>query len=361
MELSVAAGVVTLGHLALHGCSAPASKDSGASMAATTPASESNAATLAYLPTADDGLAGVEFFALDTVCTIKAYATNGLLESLYERCVYFEQHLSRHLEDSDVSRINAANGKPVEVAAETADVIAQALLYSEESGGLFDITVGTALELWDFRKGIVPNAEELAEAVKHIGWQGVTVKGNTVTLLDPKTKIDLGGIAKGYIADDLARMLREAGCEGALVNLGGNVYALGAKANGSEWNIGLQDPNDERGAIIGKMKARDASVVTSGLYERNFEHDGVLYYHILDPLTGYPAKTDIVSVSVYSKKSVDGDAYATTLFLMGADKALKLLGSKDALEGLVVDETGAIHPSTGFEWERLDAPEGGKE
>ena len=351
LELSVAAGVVAAGQLALHGCSAPANEDSGTPMAATAPSSESNEATLAYLPTADDGLAGVEFFALDTVCTIKAYASNDLLERLYKRCVYFEEHLSRHLENSDVSRINAANGEPVEVATETADVIAQALLYSEESGGLFDITVGTALELWDFEQGIVPSEEELAEAVKHIGWQGVTVEGNTVTLLDPRTRIDLGGIAKGYIADDLARMLREAGCEGALVNLGGNVYALGTKADGSEWNIGLQDPNDARGAVIGKMKARDASVVTSGLYERNFERDGVLYYHILDPLTGYPAKTDVVSVSVYSKKSVDGDAYATALFLMGADKAMKFLDSKDTIEGLVVDEAGTIRPTAGFEWE----------
>lgn len=306
-----------------------------------------------YLPTESDGMEGVRFFAFDTLCTIKAYTTSNVLEQAYNQCIYFDEHLSRQREGSDIYRINAAAGAPVEVAPETAEVITASLEYCKASDGLFDITIGAACELWDFKEGIVPDPAALEEAITHIDWQCVQVEGNTVQLTDPAAKLDLGGVAKGYIADALAATLRNADCTGALINLGGNVYALGTKANGLPWNVGLQDPNNSTGNVFGKVEAQDASVVTSGLYERNFEHNGTFYYHILDPKTGYPAQTDLVASTIYSDKSIDGDAYATILFLQGAEKALETLEAHSMLEGLLVSSSGTTQATQGFVWEEL--------
>ena len=150
--------------------------------------------------------------------------------------------------------------------------------------------------------------------------------------------IDLGGIAKGYIADDLVRMLREGGGSQASLSLGGNVYVVGQSYDGDPWNVGVQDPNGADNDVIATVEATDASVVTSGLYERGFEQDGVLDYHILDPKTGYPVETDLASASIKSERSLDGDAYSTILFLMGRDAALGLLNADDRFSGILVDK-----------------------
>ena len=294
------------------------------------------------------------FFAFDTIVTLECYCSPELMDRVVERCGYFEQRLSRTLEGSDVWNINHAGGVPVEVAPETAGLISRSLEYCERSGGLLDITIGAVSGLWDFKEGIRPDDAAIAEAVKHVDYRKVHVDGNTVRLDDPAAAIDLGGTAKGYIADDLARMLREGGCESGLINLGGNVYALGKKPDGSDWNVGVQDPNGTtRQSIIAKLPCADTSVVTSGLYERQFTQDGTLYYHILDPRTGYPVETDLASSSVACPSSLDGDAYATWLFLLGHDKALELVESTPGMEALLVDADGVITMSSGAAFERL--------
>ena len=249
--------------------------------------------------------------------------------------------------------INHADGKAVEVADETAELIAKSLEYCERSGGLFDITIGSVSSLWDFVEGVKPADAEIEEAIKHIDYTGVRVEGRHVWLDDPKAMIDLGGTAKGYIADDLERLFREGGCTSGIINLGGNAYALGHKPDGSEWGVGVQDPNGTESQVIAKIMGSDLSVVTSGLYERQFEYDGTSYYHILDPKTGYPVKTDLKSSSVASASSLDGDAYATWMFLLGRDKALELLEKTDGLEGLVVDENDGISMTSGAKFKLL--------
>lgn len=307
--------------------------------------------------TADDGadsaayeVQSLTLFLFDTVIQISALCAPELMDRLSERCQFFEDRFSRTKEGSDIWNINQAHGAPVEVSEETARCIEASLAYSETSDGLFDISIGAVSSLWDFVEGIKPDDDAIKEAVKHVDYRTISVDGTTVTLADPDAMLDLGGIAKGFITDDLVSMLREAGCKSAMLSLGGNVYVLGESFRGDDWNVGVQDPNGTANDVIASIPARDKSLVTSGLYERSFTIDDVLYYHILDPRTGYPAKTDLASASIVSDSSTDGDAYSTTLFLMGHDKAMDLLNSDERFSGLLIDmnDTATASNGSGF-------------
>ena len=289
-------------------------------------------------------------FLFDTVIQISALCAPELMDRISERCRFFEDRFSRTKESSDIWNINQAHGAPVEVSEETARCIEASLAYSEASGGLFDISIGAVSSLWDFVEGIKPDDDAIKEAVKHVDYRTISVDGTTVTLSDPDAMLDLGGIAKGFITDDLVSMLREAGCKSAMLSLGGNVYVLGESFRGDDWNVGVQDPNGTANDVIASIPARDKSLVTSGLYERSFTVGDVLYYHILDPRTGYPVKTDLASASIVSDSSTDGDAYSTTLFLMGHDKAMDLLNSDERFSGLLVDmnDTATASDGSGF-------------
>ena len=289
----------------------------------------------------------VTLFVFDTVVSLKAYCSQELMDQAAERCEYFEQHFSRTVEGSDVWNINHAAGAPVEVAQETAELISKSLEYCKKSDGLLDITIGAVSTLWDFVEGVKPEDSAIKAALPHIDYTGVKVEGTTVTLADPEAKIDLGGTAKGYIADDLKRLFTEGGCSSGIINLGGNALVFGGKPDGSEWTVGIQDPNGAAEEVIASIKGTDLSAVTSGLYERQFVQDGVTYYHILDPKTGYPVETDLVSTSVVSEQSLDGDAYATIMFLKGRSAALELLEGTEGLEGLVVGSDGSIETTSG--------------
>ncbi|WP_350454868.1 FAD:protein FMN transferase [Slackia heliotrinireducens] len=304
------------------------------------------------LESEDDELQSVEFFAFDTVIIIKAATTMEVMSKLQDRCTFFENTLSRTIEGSDVGRINAAGGEPVTVEPTTADLISKALVYCDESEGRFDITIGAATSLWDFKEGIVPDPDELAEAVTHIDYTQVMVDGTTVTLADPKGKIDLGGIAKGYIADDLVNLLLDEGCESAFVNLGGNVKTLGCKPDGSPWNVGIQDPADSSN-VLAKIASENTSVVTSGLYERVFEKDGRRYWHILDPKTGYPVETDVMGATIVSEASIDGDGFTKPLFMMNHEDALAFIEERQPLQGLLVLDDGTILQTENSQMELL--------
>lgn len=290
------------------------------------------------------------FFCFDTLCCVSGIASKQALQQAVDRCLFFEQTLSARREDSDVWRINTANGGKVRVQPETADLIRKSLHYSEVSGGLFDITIGTVSLLWDFHEGVVPADADITAALAHIGYRGVMVEGDTVQLADPLARIDLGGIAKGYIADDLARLLAEAGEESACINLGGNVKVIGSKADGNPWTIGVRDAQAGSSKIVATVSSTGGSLVTSGLYERRFERGGRSYWHILDPRTGYPAESAIVSASVYAQESLDGDGLTKPLFMLGEEEALAFLEDQGA-QGLLLDAGGgmATTPDSPFE------------
>ena len=285
-------------------------------------------------------------------------AAKALIHEAFLRCADYEALLSKTIPDSDVGRINAAHGAPVQCAPETIELLRKALDYAALSDGAFDVTIGAVQELWDFHaeetgnEPALPDEDALRSALPTVGYRGVFIDeaAGTVQLADPDAKIDLGGIAKGWIADRLCDFLRERGAASALVSLGGNVAVVGSKPSGEPFRIGVEKPFSDRAEILGLVDLTDGTLVTSGTYERSFEIDGVRYHHILDPATGYPAVTDVVSVTVLSGagKSGDCDALATICLLLGSEKGLDLIGSLDGYEALFVLEDGGQVSTSGF-------------
>lgn len=282
-----------------------------------------------------DTHAEIRFAAFDTGVRIRVYGATDTctpaLEQAYADCRRYEQLFSRTIPDSDISRINAARGAWVEVNADTAELIERALAYCAASYGVFDITIGTASRLWNLKEGVIPPAEALAEAVQHVDWRGVQVNrsGNAtrVRLDDPAAMIDLGGIAKGWIADALGHMLERAGVCACVIDLGGNVLIRGSKPDGSPWKVGLPRPAQGHAgsALAGTIELEGGSIVTSGIYERVCVHDGVLYHHVLSPHTSMPIETEYPAVSVVCERSIDAEGYSTTLLALGAKRGRELM------------------------------------
>lgn len=291
-------------------------------------------------------------FYFDTIITVTLYdnAKTDELEHCFQLANTYEQYFSAKRPDSDISRINQAGGKPVHVHDETKELIEKGLSYSALSSGTFDITIGKLTKLWDFQTDApaLPDAKQIANAVKSIGYEQVQVRANEVSLLNPDIEIDLGGIAKGYIADKMKEYLVSEGITSGMINLGGNVLVIGEKQNGDAYTIGLQKPFEQTGTAIASVKIKDQTVVTSGTYERYFEQDDVLYHHILDPKTGYPYQNGLDSVSVICKHSVDGDALSTTCFSLGLEKGMALIESLDDTEAVFITSDQKMHYSSGI-------------
>lgn len=283
----------------------------------------------------------------DTVISVEIWGTKDetILEHINEMCSRYEQLFSRTIDTSDASRINAAGSAPVEVADETAELIETGLYYSRLSGGKFDITIAPLSELWDIKNnpGNIPDAASIAEAKSHVNYENVILDGNTVTLTDPEAAIDLGGIAKGYIADKLKEYLESKGIEHGLINLGGNILAIGTKPDGNAFHIGIQKPFDEQNTAITDLDVDDQSVVSSGIYERYFKKDGKIYHHLLNPETGYPYENNLLQVSIISDRSVDGDALSTTCFALGLEEGSALIESLDGVRAIFVTDDYELH------------------
>ncbi len=271
------------------------------------------------------------------------------LVAVRDKAIDFEMALSRTRENSEVTRINNAQGQPVRVSGDTLDLIERSLAYCADSGGVFDITMGAVTPLWDFHTGVVPAQEDLKEALTHVDYRKIEVnrEAGTVCLADPAARLDLGGIAKGYIADALAQVLLDHGCDCAFVNLGGNVLTVGARPTGEPWRIGVRDPKAPD-KLIAVVRVTGKSVVTSGLYERFFEKDGVFYHHILSTHDGMPVETDVTGATIVSATSLDGDGYSTTLFALGVEKALEFVEAHKGLEAIVVDRQDRMHITSGL-------------
>jgi len=276
---------------------------------------------------------------LDTVCTITIYdvVDPALLTEALDLCAFYESLFSRTMEGSDVWRVNHAAGAPVAVDAATAELLRAGLAYGNLSGGMFDITIGRLCALWDFSGApAVPAPEKLAAARDTVDFRLATITDNTVQMIYAAAWLDLGGIAKGYIADMLAIFLKECGVASAVIDLGGNIVTVGLKPGGNLWRIGVEQPFSDRSELIGVLNTGEASIVTSGIYERQFTENGVLYHHILDPHTGLPVKSDIVSVTVVSESSTAGDAISTIIILLGSEKTAPLLAQVPGLMGAVM-------------------------
>ena len=279
-------------------------------------------------------------FYFDTVITITLYDSKDdkILNACFEYCKEFENLVSRTIETSEISMINHANGQPLEVSDTTIELLKKGIEFGELSNGAFDITIAPLIELWNIKKnpGNIPSESDITEALSHVDYKNIMIEGNTVTLIDPLAAIDLGGIAKGYMADQLKEYMLSEGVTSAIINLGGNVLTIGEKSVGSAFNIGIQKPFDKQNATITSVQVKDSSVVTSGSYERYFEVNDTIYHHILNTNNGYPCDNGLLSVKILSKESIDGDALSTACFALGFEEGQKLIESLEGIDAIFV-------------------------
>lgn len=294
-------------------------------------------------------------FLLNTFINIKIYDSGDttILDDAIAICKDHESRFSRTIETSEIYMLNhrSPDEQTFELSNETAGLLRTALHYCKVSDGAFDITVEPASSLWDFtaKDPVVPDKAVIETAIQKIGYENLLLEGNTLTFLSPDTSIDLGAIAKGYIADRIKDHLTASGVNSAVINLGGNVLCVGTKPDGSPFKIGLQKPFAEKSETFAVTAVNGMSVVTSGVYERHFEIDGRNYHHILDPQTGYPYDNGLISVTILSESSADGDGLSTTCFSLGLEKGLELLNSLDGVYGCFIDENDRIYYSEGME------------
>lgn len=292
-------------------------------------------------------------FYFNTVIAIQLNDTTD--ETLIDECFVlaetYEQYFSRTMTDSDIYKLNHANGAPTEVHAETAELIREGVRFGELCDGVFDITIGALTELWDIpNSGTVPAQADIDAALATVDYRGITIDGTTVTLKNPDTRLDLGGIAKGYAADRMKEYLNENGVHEGFINLGGNVLTLGEKSDGNAYHIGIREPFGEASDTITAVDVTERSVVTSGRYERYFEKDGQIYHHILSPFTGYPCDSGLNGVTILSDSSMTGDALSTICFALGKEKGMEFLSSMppigsdtaDTLNAVFIDENNDI-------------------
>ena len=294
-------------------------------------------------------------FLFNTYITITLYegGNNAILNQCIRICKDYEEIFSKTLEGSEIYNMNHRSGGQMEfeLSDDTASLIATGLKYCEISGGAFDITIEPLSSLWDFTSGSaqVPDGADIAAAAARVDYRNLRLDGNYLTFLSPDTTIDLGSIANGYIADRLKDYLVEKHVESAIINLGGNVLCVGGLPDGTDFHIGLQKPFAGRTETFANVAVNGMSVVSSGVYERHFELDGVNYHHLLDPKTGYPYQNGLVSVTILSPRSVDGDALSTTCFSLGLEDGMALLDSIGDVCGIFVTEDGEIYYSEGAE------------
>lgn len=281
-------------------------------------------------------------FYFDTVITITLYDSKDeeLLNTCFEYCKDFENLVSRTIKTSEISKINHANGQPVKVSDTTIELLKKGIEFGELTDDAFDITIAPLMELWDIKNnpGKVPSESDITEALSHVNYRNIVIEGNTVTLTDPEAAIDLGGIAKGYMADRLKEYLLNEGVTSAIINLGGNVLTVGKKPDGTPFNIGIQKPFDKQNETITSVQIKDSSVVTSGSYERYFKVNDTIYHHIINTETGYPCDNGLLSVTILSEESIDGDALSTACFALGLDEGRKLIESLEGVDAIFVTD-----------------------
>lgn len=292
-------------------------------------------------------------FLLDTFVTVTLYDKDDpeILNGCMDVCRSYENIFSKTIEKSEVYKLNhrPAEEKTATVSKDVAALLSRGLHYSQISDGAFDITVEPLSSLWDFTSPdpVIPPKEEINQAVKKVDYKKLKLEGNQLSFLSPDTSMDFGAIAKGYIADRMKDYLTKQGVQSAIINLGGNVLCVGEKTDGTPFKIGLQKPYADRNVTIETLNIRDMSVVSSGVYERHFVKDGVNYHHILNPKEGYPYENGLVSVTILSKLSVDGDGLSTTCFSLGLNKGLEVIDSMDDVYGVFITDDYKIHYSKG--------------
>lgn len=313
----------------------------------------------------DGNLTGTHTGLFSTVVSITLYncTDRALLNDCFSLLAEYETILSRTMPGSELYAINQNTSGSATISDTLAEVLALGLSYHTPSKERFDITIAPLSDLWAFNLEVptVPSAALLANALAHVNASRVTLNDNLLTY-PAGTSFDLGAVAKGWLSDQIAVYLRESGIERAMINLGGNTLAVGEKADGSAYRVGITLPFSASSELAGIVSVKNKSVVTSGIYERYFLKDDKLYHHILDATTGYPIENDLLSVTIVCENSALADVLSTVCFLLGKEDGLALINERNTqtevyalfLTGTYDVETKTItdleyHFSEGFE------------
>ena len=298
-------------------------------------------------------------FKLNTVVTLKIYDSKDetLLDKALSICDKYEDIFSRTKESSELYKLNQGTLPQSEgsfiLSDELAELTEKGLYYSDLSEGGFDITIEPVSDMWDFvsDEKIIPDDTALKEALPLVNYKNVTLKNKQLQFSEEGMGLDLGAIAKGYIADQIKTFLISKGVKSAIIDLGGNTLCIGGKPDGTPFQIGIQKPFAERSETVAALEIKDKSVVSSGIYERCFKKDGNFYHHILNPKTGYPYENSLISVTIISDKSVDGDGLSTTCFALGLEKGMELINSLPDVQAVFITNDYELHYSEHFDEE----------
>ena len=297
-------------------------------------------------------------FLLGTVCSIQLFTdkpqaeSERILHACTERLEALEAYLSANADDSDLTAINRAAG--------LYPVFERAVFFAEKTSGAFNPVIGSVVKLWNigFDNARVPPARAINEALAFTDYTALTLQEGECFLQKAGMQLDLGGIAKGFAADECARIIKAHHIDNALIDIGGTVTALGVRPDGKPLIIGIRDPRLRQGEPIMAVIGHNKSIATSGSYERYFEQDGIRYHHILDPATGYPVQSNLVSVSILSPTAADADALSTACFVLGYQKSLELLRSFPDTAAIFIFDDNTVRTTPGFESEvHIIAPE----
>jgi len=280
----------------------------------------------------------------------------GETPQLAQKCsqrVFDEMHridelMSPYIEHSELATINRdAAQREVKISKELFNLIKRSIEYSELSNGAFDITFASVGHLYDYRMKQHPTDKQIKRKLSAINYKNINLNetDSRISFSHKNTRIDLGGIAKGYAVDNAIKILKNCGIKNALVSAGGDSRILGDK-NGRPWVMGVRHPRDETRVVV-SIPLSDSAISTSGDYERYFIENGTRYHHIIKPSTGQSVN-QTWSVSVMANEAITSDALSTTLFVLGTEKALQLINSLDDIEAVVIDANGKMFYSSGL-------------
>lgn len=298
-------------------------------------------------------------FKLNTVVNITIYDSDDetILQEAMALCDKYETIFSRTKESSELYQLNhgllSNDGDSYIISPELAELTEIGLKYGNLSDGAFDISIAPVSSLWDFTSDekVIPSDTDLKEKLPLVNYENVKLDDNRISFKKDGMGLDLGAIAKGYIADKIKEFLLSKGIKSAIINLGGNVLCIGSKPDKTPFRIGIQKPFADRSETIATVDITDKSVVSSGVYERFFEKDGRLYHHILNPETGYPYDNSLIAVTIICDSSTDGDGLSTSCFALGLEKGMELINSLPGVHAVFITDDYELHYSDHFQKE----------
>ena len=287
-------------------------------------------------------------FAMDTVMELQAFGNEEVLTQAEGIIRDIEKRVSVTDANSEISRLNAEGNATL--SDDTAMLLSEALSICKKTDGALDISIYPVLRAWGFTTSEyhVPSDDQLSELLKNVDYSAVSLDGDTATIKDGM-QIDLGSVTKGYTSRKVADLFRESGVTSGLINLGGNVECIGTKPNGEKWKVAIKSPyNDSKSGVFAVIDAEDVAIITSGGYERFFEENGEIYWHILDPTTGYPAKNGLISVTIVGKDGLMCDGLSTALFVKGLDDAINYWKNNQGFDAVFITESGDVYVTDGL-------------